>query len=253
MNYDEIANIINKLGSPSFADTLLRALNHECTLNHLSLVHLEERDQITYILSASNSIDAVITKTMQKLYLSIYYRQDPNKEFLDAFNEHKTILIQRIQQQDIKDQGYKALWYEKMNIIDRVSILTKADKGVYCLNMFRTQQPFSDGDIKVITELSHLLSELTVKHTRLSGSLSNFMTRDDQIETLIERLARTSSNLTQREKDVCSRILLGMSSEGIGIDLGIKKQSVLTYRKRAYARLSISSQNELFALCLTIS
>ena len=79
------------------------------------------------------------------------------------------------------------------------------------------------------------------------------MTRDTQIETLMERLTRIETNLTQREKEVCARILLGMSSEGIGLDLGIKMQSVLTYRKRAYARLNISSQNELFALCLSIN
>lgn len=253
MNYEKIATIVNKLGSSTFPESLLEAINQECALNHLSLVHLEERDRITYLFSASSSADVVITKTMQQLYLSIYYRLDPNKEFLEHFSEQKTILLQRMQQQDIQDQEYRKLWYEKMGIVDRVSILTKADKGLYCLNMFRTQKPFSEHDINVLTELSSLLSALTIKQARLSGTLSSFMTRNTQIETLMDRLTKIENSLTQREREVCARILLGMNSEGIGLDLGVKMQSVLTYRKRAYARLNISSQNELFALCLTIN
>lgn len=252
MKYEKIANIVNNLGSSSFPDSLLEALNQECSLNHLSLVHIEQKDQITYILSASSK-DVVITKTMQQLYLSTYHKYDPNKDFLNHFSEEKSILIQRMQQQDIQDQEYRKLWYEKMNIIDRVSILTKADKGLYCLNMFRTEHPFTEQDINFLTQSSSLLSALTIKQARLSGSLSSFMTRGAQIETLMERLTKIAINLTQREKEVCARILLGMSSEGIGLDLGVKMQSVLTYRKRAYARLNISSQNELFALCLTMN
>ncbi|MES2529897.1 MAG: LuxR C-terminal-related transcriptional regulator [Pseudomonadota bacterium] len=44
--------------------------------------------------------------------------------------------------------------------------------------------------------------------------------------------------------------MLGVTSEGIGIDLGISRNTVLTYRKRAYARLNISSQNQLFRLIM---
>ncbi|MET4092535.1 DNA-binding CsgD family transcriptional regulator [Bradyrhizobium sp. S3.5.5] len=58
------------------------------------------------------------------------------------------------------------------------------------------------------------------------------------------------SALTPREQDVCRRILLGFSSEAISQALGISLHSTLTYRKRAYERLGISSQNELFAIVL---
>ncbi|MTJ84214.1 MAG: helix-turn-helix transcriptional regulator [Telmatospirillum sp.] len=62
------------------------------------------------------------------------------------------------------------------------------------------------------------------------------------------RLFALDRGLTRRELDVCARSLLGMTAEGIALDLDIKKSSVLTYRKRAYARLGISSQTQLFRL-----
>jgi len=71
----------------------------------------------------------------------------------------------------------------------------------------------------------------------------------------LEQLFATSdplSRLTHREKEVCLRILSGFSSEAISIELGISLQSTFTYRKRAYDRLGISSQNELFAIVLRL-
>jgi DNA-binding CsgD family transcriptional regulator len=65
-----------------------------------------------------------------------------------------------------------------------------------------------------------------------------------------ERLRAVAPLLSPREVEVCVRIMLGVTSEGIGIDLGISRNTVLTYRKRAYARLKISSQNQLFRLVM---
>jgi DNA-binding CsgD family transcriptional regulator len=46
---------------------------------------------------------------------------------------------------------------------------------------------------------------------------------------------------------------LGYTSVGIGLDLNIAQSSVVTYRRRAYEKLDISTQNELFTLCLIAS
>ncbi|TKW76868.1 MAG: hypothetical protein DI543_18695, partial [Bradyrhizobium icense] len=58
--------------------------------------------------------------------------------------------------------------------------------------------------------------------------------------------------LTGREKEVCLRILSGFSSEAIAAELGISLHSALTYRKRAYEKLGISAQNELFGMVLRL-
>ena len=64
--------------------------------------------------------------------------------------------------------------------------------------------------------------------------------------------AREKHELTRRERQVCARAAIGMSIEGAALDLGIGSASVLTYRKRAYDRLGISSQNELFGIVLRL-
>ena len=56
--------------------------------------------------------------------------------------------------------------------------------------------------------------------------------------------------LTDRELDVCARLLQGMTQEGIAADLGLGVPTVKTYRNRAFARLGIHFRNELFAKVL---
>jgi DNA-binding CsgD family transcriptional regulator len=52
--------------------------------------------------------------------------------------------------------------------------------------------------------------------------------------------------LTRREAEVCTGIVLGYTILGLSMNLGISVNTVATHRKRAYAKLRISSQNELF-------
>ena len=76
---------------------------------------------------------------------------------------------------------------------------------------------------------------------------------DDQIVPKVwcDRLRLLEPNMPKRETEVCAAITLGMTSEAIALNLGISVNTVLTYRKRAYARLGISCQNELLRLVLS--
>lgn len=98
--------------------------------------------------------------------------------------------------------------------------------------------------IKILRQLAPILMSLIVRHFRLVDQQCRTapqLTSLDQIEAILA----TRSDLTRRESQVCARILFGLFTNGIALDLGIGKESVMTYRKRAYQRLNIGSQHEL--------
>ena len=69
--------------------------------------------------------------------------------------------------------------------------------------------------------------------------------------TLADRLAdEMAVSLTMRERAVVARIVLGMNTDAIARELAIKATTVVTFRKRAYAKLCVASRSELFALCM---
>jgi DNA-binding NarL/FixJ family response regulator len=90
--------------------------------------------------------------------------------------------------------------------------------------------------LSAIVELHHkLLQRLAIEGEPLSELKA------------IEECLSTCTSLPPREVEVCARILLGMTTAGIALDLELCETTVKTYRKRAYQRLSIGSERELIA------
>jgi DNA-binding CsgD family transcriptional regulator len=120
---------------------------------------------------------------------------------------------------------------------------------VYRINFYGgSRRARSSGiDADRIMQSADLLMALLMKHDaislpsadRLSGGLYQ------------NRLQLLEPTMPLRETEVCSAIVRGMTSEAIALELGITVNTVLTYRKRAYARLGISCQNELLRIVLS--
>ena len=60
-------------------------------------------------------------------------------------------------------------------------------------------------------------------------------------------LRRRCPALTERELDVCERLLRGWSFDGVAADMVLSVATVKTYRARAFERLGIHFRSELFA------
>ncbi len=56
-------------------------------------------------------------------------------------------------------------------------------------------------------------------------------------------------SLSDREREVCEGILSGKKAERIAADMDVAPSTVVTYRKRAYEKLGISSRTSLFEIC----
>lgn len=66
-------------------------------------------------------------------------------------------------------------------------------------------------------------------------------------EKIAGRLAEQYPELTARERLVCGYTLAGYTAEAIALILGVGMSTVVTYRRRAYARLGVCNANQLIA------
>jgi len=71
--------------------------------------------------------------------------------------------------------------------------------------------------------------------------------RERLYRSVCEVLFHSGHGLTPREAEVCAAIVLGSKVKGTSRRLNISTHTVATHRKRAYSKLGIGSQNELFA------
>ncbi|MDB5848683.1 MAG: LuxR family transcriptional regulator, partial [Rhodoferax sp.] len=157
---------------------------------------------------------------------------------------------------------HRARVYEAHGMAERLSIFEhEAQSGVFAVNFYRHQhqRPFDDAQIGAFEAVAPALLALARKHIALTGGAqgaADLTAREPSGQALApcalrEKLLALHAGLTEREIDVCVRLLQGMTQEGIARDLDLSVPTVKTYRNRAFARLGgIHFRNELFALVL---
>lgn len=246
MNAGELAPAVRALGTASFAADLLAALNREIVADHLSLMRFEDRQRPPVIESAVWRGGEHVAQ-VQRAYLAGLYRHDPNLRFAGPGPA-----LLRLHRDDIASPQYRDTCYLKAGLLERVTVATAEGGRLVALNLYRREASgaFSREEVRAIERLAPLLGALAAKHVGVLGTLLRSRERGDRVRAFDTRLHALDGRLTRRELDVLARILVGMTTEGIALDLRISANTVLTYRKRAYQRLGVSSQSELFSLCV---
>ncbi len=104
---------------------------------------------------------------------------------------------------------------------------------------------FDEADIEILSSKVPIIDALVQKYWQLRSDNIVATPRDNSIDDAFESFG--SSKLSSRESEVIQYVLRGHSSESIALNLEISITTVKTHRKRAYSKLDISSQSELFS------
>jgi DNA-binding CsgD family transcriptional regulator len=244
---DAFAPAIAALGRAAFASELLAALNRSVAVDHVCLMRVIDRARPPVLESASWRGGAHVAE-VQRAYLNGLYRHDPNLRL----PPQPGVAICHLRRDALSHADYRETCFVRAGLLERLTVAAAGEGQLVLLNLYRLDPsgPFTTGEIAAIADLSRFLAALAQKHVGTLGVLLRSRDRADRVAALAARLHALDGRLTARERDVLARVMLGVSSEGIALDLGIGLNTVLTYRKRAYARLGVTSQAELFSLCL---
>lgn len=179
------------------------------------------------------------------IYSHAYRRIDPVCEAYRFAPATGDIAIQRVAGADVRIPGFRRRFFEDGGIVERVSIIQRGPSQWRGMNVARNARlgRFTDDELNVLLSLARLALPLLPLSAARKGMPDRPTFADFE-----RRFAAQFPALPERERQVCARAACGMSVEATALDLGIGKASVLTYRRRAYQRLSVSSPFELSAL-----
>jgi DNA-binding CsgD family transcriptional regulator len=183
-------------------------------------------------------------EAMLPVYSRCYHNIDPVCDAYSAAPCVSDVAIQRIRPDDISSDEFRRRFFDQAGIVERISIIQRGSHAWRVINVARHRSTgiFSDGELDALLGLARLaLPMLPLNRRRAAMRLPN-------AEHVQRRLQNLFPELTRREQEVCARATMGMSVEATAIDLGIAKTSVMTYRKRGYRRMGITSVYELCAL-----
>lgn len=185
-------------------------------------------------------------------YTRLFYALDGNQRIVtgnnDATDKPSSLVLHWQSSEDIAHDGYRQTCYATPNVSDRLSLLMQPTADIWlCVNLYRERDAgnFQPGEVELVESLAPLIGEATRHHYALRGQSQLGIP-----QLMLARLRRLCPELSKRELDALRGVLEGHSAAEIADSMGVKPSSVVTYQKRAYQRLGISGQRQLFALCL---
>ncbi|WP_022719797.1 helix-turn-helix transcriptional regulator [Rhodopseudomonas sp. B29] len=246
-----LAPVVLAIGQPCFPDVLMESLRAVARVGHCMVFAFDEAGAASTRCALDTGIIG-IGGELGVAYSQHFYAADPNRECMMARNSARApIILPRFSRRMYGD-SYRKLFFDDAKIVDKIACATWAQDACFYVNFYRTSQQgrFAAREAEALSDLAPLLSAIIARHCQATARQADAEDNTRKLAHLFDSNARFAS-LTGREKQVCRLILAGYGSEAIAATLAISLHSTFTYRKRAYGKLGISSQNELFAIALS--
>lgn len=252
MKDDALIALIASVGEPGFATQALAFINTQVVADHLSLLAFDAALVPHIGGTASRASDSTAKLAGQVYERALFYRFDPNSERVRAGSADDDVMLSTLAAADIRDARYRSSIYERFGLVERASLIRRVLGRWVQMNVYRDRASgrFEPGALAKLTEMGPLLIACAGKHLAQRSHATGRRDRAATIASFESMLQSLDAGLTQRERQVCAHALAGVTVAGIAVTLGVKESTVATLRRRAYAKLGISSLNALFALCV---
>ena len=247
----DIATVISTVGTPRFEQALLGMARNVMRCSHVTAFARSAVSVSTpapRVMVAVDGGSAAAARQLAATYMRRYWDLDPANALTEEQLRPGRRALLRLRSHEIINPDYRRDCYRSVDLIDRMSVVKVLGNEVVRINFYRSSLDgrFSGEDFALLATLADLSVAAIEKHEALTA----LPFADDQYDRYCNRLALRAPHLSTRERQVCAQIVLGNRSHVIAHKLGLSMNTVLSHRRRAYAKLGISSQNELFRMLL---
>ena len=239
-----LEDIIPAIGRDDFGRVTFDLFRQKMDVHHLTIVrYLEGRPVKLFALESA--IDQRGFLSAVDYYMDSAYVNDPFREEFH-YSSHRELITLSVDAEHVTDRRMRERLYYSRGIAAKDSLVIRRPKDVLTLTVYRGVSPTS-GHLPLIGRWRGILAAAIERHVSIMEE-----SLGDKVANITELLEAVpaAAPLSPQEIAVCGLIVTGHSTESIALNLGISPHSVVTYRRRAYAKLMLSSQNELFMLLL---
>jgi len=248
-----LSRCIDSIGSDGFAESLVTALKSLSDFDH-SVVFAYYRSERPICLFYTFSPEKRVVFVDD--YLKGPYLLDP---FFKACGRKVDAGLYRLR--DVApDRFYQSEYYRSYYIQTGLSeeicytfYLPKGVAVVISLMRAGENSRFSAREFRLLESVAPIVISLAQRHwedVSEEFEIETGINGSHEDRSLIEKTvsALFSQRITPRETQVVAQVLEGHSSDSIAKNLGITVGTVRIHRRNIYAKLQISSQQELFAI-----
>ncbi|MGY3031196.1 DNA-binding CsgD family transcriptional regulator [Bradyrhizobium sp. USDA 4354] len=239
----DVTSAVLAIGRSDFRKVLIDTLRRQADVGHCMVFALSRAGAARCLLDAGN---IPIGGDLGAAYAGQFHESDPNRDAMFEGEGGAPIMLPAFAPR-MYGARYRKIFFQDSGIVDKCATAIWTGDTCFYVNFYRiaAQGRFSAVQRERLEAIAPAIAASVARHFQENAT-------PDQSLAALFATRRPLAALTPREQEVCRRILAGFSSEAISQALGISLHSTLTYRKRAYERLGISSQGELFAIVLRL-
>ncbi len=239
-----MGRLIGAIGTSTFEQVLFEISHAATGCSHVTAFSFAPDSRTRAIVAVNEGANNVARRVAER-YVGHYWHLDPANRLVISGGLSRTGAALRIKSEDIGSAQYRSECYTNVELGERFSVIQRCGARFFRVNFYASsrRRAFQDDAVANILGSADLLVALLARHDEADVAVV-------EEPDFMEVLQRLQPDLSRRELQICGGIARGMSSEGISIEYGISLNTVLTYRKRAYTRLGITSQNELLRYVL---
>ena len=247
------AALIHAISRPEFPQKVLEYTKHFTVVDHFSLFVYGPTLEPLIIESASSWKPKQLDQ-VEETYKKQDYLFDPVLDRIKSgyLPDYSHDFVRVYTEDLVRSNHPWAPGYTERKHAERVSQLHQMASAWYLISYYRStvSGTFRTPDLERLAQAVAVVKPAVEQHLASPIATELKFGRRPSTVWMEQLLAKTGKTLSPREIEVSARALLGMTRKGISLDLKISESTVNTLKKRCYAKLNISSLNQLFALCL---
>lgn len=246
---DGLSALVDAIGTDAFAPRLMTLLHELCGADHCAVFEFGQ-DFLREVVAESFDKTHETREYVSRYLDQQYWRRDPAIAEVQTHLQQRPLLILRVDISRLDTELRSAIF---PHVSDRILVCGRTHGATVAVSIIRgtPHALFPDDAILRLDNVAELLVSVVAKHADVIFHRPNLALALTSL-VAVEQCITTKAMLPRRETEVCARILYGLSSIGVALDLGISQESVKTYRKRAYERLRIGSERELLKWYLAL-
>ena len=242
-----IERLVETVGDEDFKEALLQSLD-ETMMASDCVVFLVDRGKLSSVFEVSQTNSTELSSLISR-YLHHFPDRDRRLGSRRISLPTSKVTCRAITDiSNVETSNFRRNFYGEGDFVDQAwSIMRHQDSFVaLCAFRRRARGRFEPGQIDRFAQFAPVFMPFVSRHVVSSRPLSTPGSRLP-LERAKVAIAAADASLAPKEIEVCARILRGMTSEGIALDLQTSIHTVRTHRKRAYRKMQITSMDELFS------
>jgi DNA-binding CsgD family transcriptional regulator len=260
LDADRVGAVVAALGSPGFGSQYFQLFSEVLPFDQCTVFAFKGAQAPDPVVLEGKSIQMrQVAHALASEYVAGGFEHDPNITRAHS-PEHPTVHC--LSASELTNRIYRLRFYDEPSLAHELVVLGQTDDVLFYSSFYRMDRRarFCRSEVEQMSGIARFALNVLHRHFELMGGSGAGGTSGGQPHQSItgERRERMLCHLksallaqpcalSPREAEVCAGIILGYTTLGISLNFGISINTVATHRKRAYRKLGICSQNELFS------